>query len=88
MGAPFGDEGANDHHFRHGVVGAAGMAGESLGAGERREEDDRVAAELDIVLERRLLLVRQGAYRGIELEGLEGLQIDGEGFVGHSLSLP
>ena len=39
-----GDEGADDHHFRHGVVRAAGVAGQALGAGQRGEEHDRVAA--------------------------------------------
>ena len=48
---------ADDHHFRHGVVRPAGVTGQSLRARQRGEEHDRVAAELNVVLQRRLLLV-------------------------------
>ena len=41
-----GDEAADDHHLRHGVVRPAGVTGQPLGAGERGEEDDRIAAKL------------------------------------------
>ena len=64
-----GDEGADDHHLGHGVVRPAGVAGQPLGAGQRREEHDRVAAKLDVVLERRLLLVRQGSTFGSSFRG-------------------
>ena len=62
-----GDEGADYHDLRHRVVRAAGVPAETLGIGDGREEDDRVAAELDIVQKRRFLLGGESEFRGIEL---------------------
>ena len=54
-----GDERADDHHLRHRVVGPAGVARQSLRPGERGEEHDRVAAELNVVQQGFLFLRRQ-----------------------------
>ncbi len=76
-----GDEGADDHDFGHGVVGAAGVAGKALGAGQGREEHDGVAAELDVVAQVRFLRIGQGAEFRIELERPQLLEVDRERFL-------
>ena len=54
------------------------MPAQASGIGDGREEHDRIAAELDIVLQNLSLLDGQGAPGRVEVKGLEGIQVDGE----------
>jgi len=65
------------------IVRTTGVAAEALRPGKRREEDDRVAAELNVELQVGLLLVGQLGLARIELEGFQDREIDGEFFGGH-----
>jgi hypothetical protein len=78
-----GDERADDVDLRHVVVRPTRMAGEAFRIRDGGEKDDHVAAELDVVLERRLLLRRQRRARRVKLEGLQCTEIDGKVFGGH-----
>ena len=82
-GRATGDEGTDDGELRNGVVGAARVTGQALGAGQCREEHDRVAAQLNIVLERRFLSIRQRGDGGVELQRLQLAQINRKGFGAH-----
>ncbi len=82
-GCAIGDESTNDHHLGDRVVRSPGMPGQALRPGERREEYDRVTAQLDVVLERGSLLIRQAPGGGVQLQGSKRIQVDGKGFVGH-----
>jgi hypothetical protein len=59
------------------------VPGQPLCSGQRSEENDGIPAQLDIVLERRLLRIGQGCDEGIELQRLKRAQVDGEDFVWH-----
>src|SRR5262249_41203009 len=61
-----------------GVVGASSMARQSLRSRECGEEDDRVAAELDVVREHRPLLGGEPRRRRVETQGVELAEIDRE----------
>src|SRR5882757_4111776 len=81
------DEATDNHDFRNRVIGAAGMARQTFGAGERGKEDDGITAELNIVPERRLPRVAEMRLGRIECERFERGQIDGENFSVHEQTL-
>ena len=70
------EEGVEEHHLRHRVVGPSGVASHAPGGAGGSEEDDGVAAETDVGLQHALLLGAQPGLGGIEGQGPPGLQID------------
>lgn len=75
------DERADDQYLGHSVIRTAGVPAQTLRARERGEEDDRIATEFDVVLERGDLIRRELVAFGIELEWFEFFEIDGELFI-------
>jgi len=80
---PAGDESADDHHFGHGVVRAAGMARQPFRPRQGREKHDRVAGDLDVVLQGGGLFVGERGHLRVKLERLQGFEIDRKSFGGH-----
>jgi hypothetical protein len=60
------------------------MAGEALGARQGREEHDGVTSQLDILAQRRALIIGQGWLAWVELQGLQAIQINWKAFVRHA----
>ena len=82
-GRAIGDEGANDHDLGHRVVGTAGMTGQAARAGQRGEEHDGIARQLDVVAQGLALLIRQARDSWIELQRQQLAEVDGKGFGRH-----
>ncbi len=78
IGCP-AEEGIEDHHLRHGVVRPAAVTAHAPGRAGGREEDDRVAAELDVGAQGLPLAGAEAGLGGIEAERPVGTQIDREG---------
>ena len=73
------EKGLEDHDCRHRVIGTAAMTANPSGRTCGREDNDRVAAELNGGPQRRLLIGAQNGLVWIEAEGLKSCQIDREG---------
>ncbi len=70
------EEGVHDHHFRHRVVGSAGVPAHAASGAGRGEEHDRVAAELDVAFQGFPLSGGQFWIRRIQRKRFESCGVD------------
>src|SRR5262245_41660407 len=82
---PVSDEGAHDRQFRDGVIGTSGVTRQALGTSQRREKNDRIAKQLDIISENMSFLFRQRLGVRIQSKGSQLTQINGELLFGHGI---
>ncbi len=80
---PIRDEGPDDHELGNRVVRTARVPGQTLCTGEGRKEHDRVARQLDVLLERSPLLIGQRCIARIQLQRLQATQINRKAFGRH-----
>ena len=74
-GCTASNQGTQNRHFWDGIVGTAGVAAEPSGPGQGGEEDDRIAAQLNIKLQRSQLVRRQRVFLKVQLQRFKSTKV-------------